>query len=1789
MTLNPIRFAHDVNQQFLRYQLTAFPMSDPDLADQAKKMLSGSDRESPLVKGPYLSLSRSFQEGKSLQQMVKEEVIHPAVAGVAEYPILFAHQQETLEAVKRNKSVLVTTGTGSGKTEAFLYPILDYCFKLRDSNEPPGIVAVVVYPMNALAIDQLGRLRRMLAGTGITFGMYIGNTPRDWNNVANVERMQEGEDKEKIPEYIQRYSEHKSITIIPYEERHTKKEINEEPPRILLTNANQLELLVTRASDQGMFQNAPLRFLVFDEAHTYSGATGAEVATLIRRLRAFCNKTRKEVICIGTSATITDTEHGEREGIKFASRFFGVIPQDIALVHERYVQEKWSRNLIKPDPVGEGADTLFSETLEALKDDTSHERISSIVQSLSGQVIDTSTPWQESLYGALKVNQVVKTTFEVLNEPLHLKTAVKLIWQKLGRRPSTTQNDESELLSYLVLGAAAEKKRNPLLRPKLHYFVRGLGGAAVVLYKGKKETSAELFFSHEKALKNHKEIQPTGVFSVMVCTNCGQHFFETWVDGLNSGEPGLTGGFAEEDNVYWTVIDESDKDRIVFTNRFVSEIEEDDNQSEKLDKKRQEAYICPYCGSFHQYPANICSNPDCKRSTALLKVYILTNTKNGRATICPGCGQKGRDKGSRYFEPFRPLSAVIVADIHILAQDMINAETVSQRKLITFADNRQDAAFQAAWMEDHARRYRLRQLMYSFIEGNAEPLSIGDLQQELLEYLKSSELARTLIPEVYAGETEEAYSSKININLKKFLRIYILRELVTGFRRRDSLETWGVVCVDYYGLNESDDTVKELSVKYGLAQKTLVCGIETLLDHYRRTRFLYDETEPIFSHYWHYGDFEVQQGYLPFMDFPPKGLKFQRENSDKTNYVSGFISAKGQTTANNFISKWGISEDKKREFLMDIWNALTKDWKLLTPVILKSNKGTPLGGATGIYQIDSRKIGVIAQRKRYICNICHRVHTRDTPNHICSKIYCNGTLQQEDPPADDYNISLLKKDFHMLVSHEHTAQVPAKTREKVEEDFKNPDGNTNCLVATPTLELGVDIGDLDIILMRNVPPLSSNYWQRAGRAGRRYRMAVIYTYCRKNVHDEYFYEDPYRILSGKIYPPKFNMRNNVMIRKHVHATVISVLLRIAQQKALLLGDTSQDLEKLEKILHTVFPIFIKNYIFKNDGTYRKEPLDVSFLNIVIEKYKTQIEKEVLQVFTDCWPTDAISEIEPDILKNYINNMAENLQEHINLLHIRLMWTINTRNKILDKEMNGMLEEMDERLLRRCREYLKTLARKDLNTYTLSVLARDGFLPGYGTYEGNITAFAGTAFSTKWQKMAFELTRAPTIAVREFIPGNLIYANGGKYRTVLLHLPFSEERITPDEYILDVECQKIVEKGVPTSGYSGDEQSVTVMGLPICDIDIGFISHVSDEESNRYKLPVYIAGYLQSFNRGGISYTSGENEFDHLIGQAIRLVNVGPSNRVIDEKYGYPICIVCGGTRSPYASEKEIEDFKKYHLKSCGKEPGWYAITSDATVDGILLKNLTSYADAVNLAEALRIGANQTLEMNPEDLQILILPQGAEEWDIFLYDHMVGGSGLLNQLIGRWQEIIKAADALLKCPNSCEKSCYVCMRSFYNMHYHDHLDRKRAIDLLLEYDHSPQKQHDILPKNREERPSGQSTNLGESRLRQILLDHGFPPFDAQEMISIPHSKYKTTTPDLLRVDQVTGAKVAIYLDGLSKGIHGNQERQQIDSIIRTILRNQGYHVEEISTTTLDDPELLRFHLKSIANALKIKFD
>lgn len=143
MTLNPLTFAEQVNRQFLRYQLTAFSLSDPDLARQARQMLGATGDRSHLFKGPSISLCRSFAEGIFLKDLVKRKKLHPTVAGIAEHPWMFAHQEAAFHAVKSGKHCLVSTGTGSGKMESFLYPILypilDDCFRLRDEVAPQGL------------------------------------------------------------------------------------------------------------------------------------------------------------------------------------------------------------------------------------------------------------------------------------------------------------------------------------------------------------------------------------------------------------------------------------------------------------------------------------------------------------------------------------------------------------------------------------------------------------------------------------------------------------------------------------------------------------------------------------------------------------------------------------------------------------------------------------------------------------------------------------------------------------------------------------------------------------------------------------------------------------------------------------------------------------------------------------------------------------------------------------------------------------------------------------------------------------------------------------------------------------------------------------------------------------------------------------------------------------------------------------------------------------------------------------------------------------------------------------------------------------------------------------------------------------------------------------------------------------------------------------------------------------------------------------------------------------------
>src|SRR5438067_5285640 len=197
--------------------------------------------------------------------------------------------------------------------------------------------------------------------------------------------------------------------------------------------------------------------------------------------------------------------------------------------------------------------------------------------------------------------------------------------------------------------------------------------------------------------------------------------------------------------------------------------------------------------------------------------------------------------------------------------------------------------------------------------------------------------------------------------------------------------------------------------------------------------------------------------------------------------------------------------------------------------------------------------------------------------------------------------------FVMVSAEEHTAQVPGEIRNRIENDFKSRHGRTNCLVATPTLEMGVNIGALDMALMRNVPPRPSNYWPRAGRAGPEERMAVVVTYCRRSNHDRYFFDDPLRLLGGSIEAPTFNLRNPLMVAKHVRSAILSELL-------LRSGEPGEAGEQVQDVLTALFPTFIRNYLLGEDDRFRPLPTSTALLSRLLADTKDKLADRLVRLF-----------------------------------------------------------------------------------------------------------------------------------------------------------------------------------------------------------------------------------------------------------------------------------------------------------------------------------------------------------------------------------------------------------------------------------------------------------------------------------------------------------------------------------------------------------------------------------------------
>lgn len=1741
MSLNPVQFGTHVVDQFGRYLMTTFPIADTRIEEQVKHHLRhelGGERL--IAKGPYVYLNRPFEQGPSVAEMAQDAGLglHPALQQIFPFESVHKHQEIALRQVKAGKHTVVATGTGSGKTESFLLPIVDHCLHLRDEKAPRGIVAVLIYPMNALVDDQLRRLRQLLAGTRITFGRYTGATPD--TKMDSVQQL--GESRAYTKEELGLLAAGRDGEVaLPWEECASRSEIQERRPRLILTNYAQLEYLLLRDKDLGMFREAQLRFVVFDELHTYTGGLGSEVACLIRRLRHVTGKSASEVIHIGTSATVQESGgfgQANQATLGFARRFLGVPEGSIELVTEHYRTEILPEGETYVPPAPKGTMGLLASILEQSRDLHLSSEVVDIpeglfgaIERLCGRDAPEGGDNLERAYRLLKANRIVSILGQLFKEPKLITDALSRL-RSLGRRDVSDADLVAEVLCYLTVGALVHEDGEPLLRPKLHYFVQG--------YQG-------LTCSFDEKGQPRVHFDPEGGgdgglgFALVLCRSCGQHYFALYasepvahddgqaVTGVRLTRPAGRQSTAQED-----------ESLVYITDRLATLAETNEGETTLPNP----AYLCRVCGALHDGPSEQCLNGRCSSKGSLIEV----TEHKGEMKTCISCGTWAKG----YEEIVTPARSSEVADVTILAQSMLAAMAEeSLQKLLIFSDNRQDAAFQAGWMDERSRRYRLRHLLYSVLESEKDRVwSMAKLTEKLVD---EANVQGVLKPGVWEDEDNQMR-----------VRWFLLEEFASTGQRRSSLETLALAEVLTAGAGAGDlpGFYETWTQKLGIESGELENLIRLILDYYRRRGMVSD---PLMQRRWSDMDREVRQGIVhTHAQYRPQALVFEKKGGA---YTKGFVARNGRSSAQVMVKKAvprELDSSLRDEFLEELWTALTTEQVLVeaTLVIKKAGKNVPLRGVAGSpYQINVDNLGFRVAYRRELCMSCRMAQSVPLPTGACPEYGCKGETQPDDRDDEHYDVvQYTRTRFVPLKTWEHSAQVPKNERQVIEQEFKKEKGGKyNCLVCTPTLELGVDIGKLEMVLMRNVPPTPANYSQRAGRAGRRHRIAVVFTYCRGSSHGRYFFDDPTAMISGEIRVPAFSLRNEPCIRKHVHSTVLTALRELAT-----------DREK--EILERTFPPFVWAYFSERfpveEGKWRHRyfdaPPSMDEFEGLVRAHRDELLSALQSVFTGSWPAQDAEAVSRDVLEQLLDQMPENLRRHVKRIFAKVQSCRKELAKLRGVEDDGIsLTEEDEKNRKRYQYALRALGSQDrLENYTLSYLGVDGFFPGYALARESVTAQSLSPY--------MELNRPCTTALRELTPANFVYANKNIFRVRKLNFYQAQsdeaEAAYRRELAYDLDHSRVFDPTEQASEGGHETAPLKISSFRLLDVEMRQQQDINDREKARRLVPFDMQGITLSEHGGGKQGSIGQHSYRFYRRQHLRLVNLGLPGKTDKPFSLFPLCPVCGASRSPRATEPELERFREAHMKTCSVEPGFFALHVDLISDVLHLGPFPDGRQAANVYEAVRIGARYVLDMGESEVEGFDeLDEHGTHWAV-IYEPIPGGAGFLPQILEYWETICdRAMNALANCPSKCDSACYSCMKHFRNQQYHDVLDRHDAQNLLMELRKAPQFQHEIGAVIQQPTITGETADSGsEEEFVQICKDRGFPvPPRAQYSVDLGAGSY--TVADFAYPDR----KVLVYIDGMSAGIHGNPEQQRKDKLQRAKAEMKGFRVVSITAQGLTD--------------------
>ncbi len=1409
-----------------------------------------------------------------------------------------------------------------------------------------------------------------------------------------------------------------------------REKVLNNPPDVLLTNYVMLELILTRYTDRRLVEAMRgLRFLVLDELHTYRGRQGADVALLVRRLR---EATRSPgVQCVGTSATLStegDHESRQRDLADVSARLFGASVDASDIIGETLQR-------VTPEK-----DTSCSGFVDAMTEAT---RRSEPLDSFDGFIADPLSCWIENTLGVREEDgRLVRAVPLPVTGPEGAATQLSLV-------TGVEQDVCAEAIrAYLLAGNRIENPEtdSPVFPFRLHQFIsRGDNVYATP------ESSAvrELSLSGQRYVPDS---QPQRVLLPLAfCRICGQDYYiahrqpGNFADRLarrflNDNEPGdnLSPGFLYlSDEVPWP--------------------DDPDEQNERLPPHWFDPNTDRLRYSYRKYlpeRVRVASDGSLQAAGGMEGWWVPAPLP-----FCLACGVSHSTVTKSEFSRLATLGAggrasattvMSLATVQHL-KDASGLESKA-RKLLSFTDNRQDASLQAGHFNDFVEVTMLRSALWRAVtQAGDEGIRHGELPQRVFD-------AMALPRELYAADADqhEIAQQRTDRTMRKVLEYRLYRDFERGWRiTQPNLEQVGLLRVDYEYLPElAADLQAWAGCHPALADSTpdeRQHALRVLLDYVRQELGLYVGVLHT-----------AEQDSL-------------ERNADQ--HLTGTWSLRGE----KLVPATEVAT----------WSRDSRDKKKRMHLTSRSLFGRFLRRSDGL------AVGSTAEVEAVIRQIVERLRSYSLLRQVGGKIgrelwqvpasalvwkaadgtrpyrdYLRVTRAPDNMPTNRFFVDLYRHSGRRLVgveAREHTAQVSNEKRIDREERFRSAE--LPVLYCSPTMELGVDISQLNVVNMRNVPPTPANYAQRSGRAGRGGQPALVFTYCSSgNSHDQHFFRQQHKMVSGQVEAPRVDLANEDLLRAHVHAVWLAT-------SGLSLGKSMSEILDLA-----------------DDQTQPK--LKPQVWDALADKHAVARTRQRAK--------QVLAGLEPDLdgrvwwyaewLDDVLSAIPARFQQALDrwtTLYMSAMDQVRRQSKVIRSAGRSPRDRnAAKRLRREAERQLEVLRaesdfRGQSDFYTYRYFASEGFLPGYSFPRLPLSAFipgqAGRSDRGDY------VQRPRFLAISEFGPGTFIYHEGARYQINRVLLS-SSSNIPQDEASgLTVQAKRCdhcgymhqvdEQTGQDVCGYCERPLGRPLYGmLQMRNVSTRYRERItSDEERRRRRGYELISGVEFAERQGRRSVTRATVAAD---GKSLLELSYGDTATIWRVNLGWR-------RRQHKSDHGFLLDTEKGEWASRANDSTSVAAVGESATTLKVIpfvrdsRNslLVKPADGLSLGEMASVGAalkaaiQVVFQLEPNELAVEALPTRDDRRLLLFYESAEGGAGALKHLVDDakwWRRIAREAMSLCHTnPDSedddsggggCGLACYECLLTYQNQLDHELLDRTTAIPMLRQLAQAQVKRH-----------------------------------------------------------------------------------------------------------------------------------